>query len=70
MEEVTLQYSWFHKVDKYRYFTFIYDEVKALYSKDNGRTSIVIRWNKYMFKQNKYEMFFISHLFSALNIKS
>ena len=28
------------KVDKYIDFTFIYDEVKDLYSNDNGRPSI------------------------------
>ena len=40
MEELVPEDSLFRKVDKYIDFTFIYDEVKDLYSSDNGRPSI------------------------------
>ena len=40
MEELVPEDSLFRKVDKYIDFTFIYDEVKELYSEDNGRPSI------------------------------
>ena len=40
MEEIVPEDSLFRKVDKYIDFTFIYEEVKELYSKDNGRPSI------------------------------
>ena len=40
MEELVPEDSLFSKVDKYIDFTFIYDEVKELYSEDNGRPSI------------------------------
>ena len=40
MEELVPQDSLFRKIDKYIDFTFIYDEVKNLYCKDNGRPSI------------------------------
>ena len=40
MEEIVPEDSLFRKVDKYIDFTFIYDEVKDLYSEDNGRPSI------------------------------
>lgn len=40
MEEIVPKDSLFRKIDKYIDFTFIYDEVKDLYSKDNGRPSI------------------------------
>ena len=40
MEEIVPQDSLFRKVDKYIDFTFIYDEVKELYSENNGRPSI------------------------------
>ncbi len=40
MEEIVPKDSLFRKVDKYIDFTFIYDEVKDLYSLDNGRPSI------------------------------
>ena len=40
MEELVPKDSIFRKIDKYIDFTFIYDEVKDLYCKDNGRPSI------------------------------
>lgn len=40
MEELVPKESLFRKIDKYIDFTFIYDEVKTLYSSDNGRPSI------------------------------
>ncbi len=40
MEEIVPEDSLFRKIDKYIDFTFIYDKVKDLYSKDNGRPSI------------------------------
>ncbi len=40
MEEIVPQDSLFRKIDKYIDFTFIYDEVKDLYSENNGRPSI------------------------------
>lgn len=40
MEEIVPKESLFRKIDKYIDFTFIYEEVKDLYSKDNGRPSI------------------------------
>lgn len=40
MEELVPQESLFRKIDKYIDFTFIYDEVKDLYCKNNGRPSI------------------------------
>ena len=40
MEEIVPKDSLFRKIDKYIDFTFIYDEVKDLYCKDNGRPSI------------------------------
>jgi len=40
MEEIVPEDSLFRKVDKYIDFTFIYDEVKDLYCKNNGRPSI------------------------------
>ena len=40
MEELVPKDSLFRKVDKYIDFTFIYDEVKDLYSENNGRPSI------------------------------
>ena len=40
MEEMVPEDSLFRKIDKYIDFTFIYDEVKDLYSEDNGRPSI------------------------------
>ena len=40
MEDMVPKDSIFRKIDKYIDFTFIYDEVKHLYSKDNGRPSI------------------------------
>ena len=40
MEEIIPKDSLFRKVDKCIDFTFIYDEVKDLYSEDNGRPSI------------------------------
>ena len=40
MEELVPEESLFRKVDKYIDFTFIYEEVKDLYSLDNGRPSI------------------------------
>ena len=40
MEELVPEDSLFRKIDKYIDFTFIYDEVKDLYCKDNGRPSI------------------------------
>ena len=40
MEELVPEDSLFRKIAKYIDFTFIYDEVKDLYCKDNGRPSI------------------------------
>ena len=40
MEEIVSKNSLFRKIDKYIDFTFIYDEVKDLYSENNGRPSI------------------------------
>lgn len=40
MEQIVPQDSLFRKIDKYIDFSFIYDEVKELYSEDNGRPSI------------------------------
>lgn len=40
MEEIVPKNSLFRKIDKYIDFTFIYDEVKDLYSENNGRPSI------------------------------
>ena len=40
MEEMVPKDSIFRKINKYIDFTFIYDEVKELYSEDNGRPSI------------------------------
>ena len=40
MEEIVPKDSLFRKIDKYIDFTFIYDEVKDLYSENNGRPSI------------------------------
>ena len=40
MEEIVPENSLFRKIDKYIDFTFIYDEVKDLYSENNGRPSI------------------------------
>lgn len=40
MEEIVPEDSLFHKIDKYIDFTFIYDKVKHLYCKNNGRPSI------------------------------
>ena len=40
MEEMVPEDSLFRKIDKYIDFTFIYDEVKDLYSEDNGRPSV------------------------------
>ena len=40
MEELVPEDSIFRKIDKYIDFTFIYDEVKDLYCKNNGRPSI------------------------------
>ena len=40
MEQIVPQNSLFRKIDKYIDFSFIYDEVKDLYSEDNGRPSI------------------------------
>ena len=40
MEEIVPKDSIFRKIDKYIDFTFIYDKVKDLYCKDNGRPSI------------------------------
>ena len=40
MEDLIPEDSIFRKIDKYIDFTFIYDEVKDLYCKDNGRPSI------------------------------
>ena len=40
MEELVPEGSLFRKVDKYIDFTFIYDEVKDLYSDNNGRPSV------------------------------
>ena len=36
MEEMVPEDSLFRKIDKYIDFTFIYDEVKDLYSEDKG----------------------------------
>ena len=40
MEEMVPEDSLFRKIDKYIDFTFIYEEVKELYSEDNGRPSV------------------------------
>lgn len=40
MEEMVPKESIFRKIDKYIDFTFIYEEVKDLYSENNGRPSI------------------------------
>ena len=40
MEDLVPEDSIFRKIDKYIDFNFIYDEVKDLYSSDNGRPSI------------------------------
>ena len=40
MEEIVPEDSLFRKIDKYIDFTFIYDKVRPLYSKNNGRPSI------------------------------
>lgn len=40
MEEMVPEDSIFRKIDKYIDFTFIWEEVKELYSEDNGRPSI------------------------------
>ena len=40
MEQIVPQNSLFRKIDKYIDFSFIYEEVKDLYCKDNGRPSI------------------------------
>lgn len=40
MDEIVPQDSLFRKIDKYIDFSFIYDEVKDLYSENNGRPSI------------------------------
>ena len=40
MEELVPEGSLFRKVDRYIDFTFIYDEVKDLYSDNNGRPSV------------------------------
>ena len=40
MEEIVPQESLFRKIDKYIDFTFIYDEVKDLFCKNNRRPSI------------------------------
>lgn len=40
MEEIVPEDSLFRKIDKYIDFTFIYEEVKYLYSENNGRPSI------------------------------
>ena len=40
MEQLVPEDSIFRKIDKYIDFTFIYDEVKHLYSENNGRPSI------------------------------
>lgn len=40
MEDMVPKNSLFRKIDKYIDFTFIYDEVKELYCKDNGRPSL------------------------------
>ena len=40
MEEIVPEDSLFRKIDKYIDFTFIYEEVKDLYSENNGRPSI------------------------------
>ena len=40
MEEIVPKESIFRKIDKYIDFTFIYEEVKELYSENNGRPSI------------------------------
>ena len=40
MEQIVPQNSIFRKIDKYIDFSFIYEEVKELYSQDNGRPSI------------------------------
>lgn len=40
MDQIVPQNSLFRKIDKYIDFSFIYDEVKDLYSENNGRPSI------------------------------
>ncbi len=40
MEEMVPKDSLFRKTDKYIDFTFIWDEVRSLYSEDNGRPSV------------------------------
>lgn len=40
LEDLVPEESLFRKIDKYIDFTFIYDKVKDLYCKDNGRPSI------------------------------
>ena len=40
MDEIVPQDSLFRKIDKYIDFSFIYDEVKELYSENNGRPSV------------------------------
>jgi len=40
MEQIVPQDSLYRKIDKYIDFSFIYDEVKDLYSENNGRPSI------------------------------
>ena len=40
MEELVPEDSLFRKIDKYIDFTFIYEKVKDLYCKDNGRPSV------------------------------
>ena len=40
MEDLVPEESLFRKIDKYIDFTFIYEEVKDLYSSTNGRYSI------------------------------
>lgn len=40
MEELVPEDSLFRKIDKYRDFSFIYEEVKEMYCLDNGRPSM------------------------------
>ena len=40
MEEMVPKDSLFRKIDKYIDFTFIWDEVRNLYSEENGRPSV------------------------------
>ena len=40
LEDLVPENSLYRKIDKYIDFNFIYDEVKDLYSQDNGRPSI------------------------------